>query len=304
MEESNVLTLAAPLGNDPLTEVLRQGARRLLGQAIEAEVESFLEQHRELRDEAGRARLVRNGYLPEREVQTGIGAVRVKAPRVHDRSDKEEKLRFHSGILPKYLRRSASLEELLPWLYLRGVSTGDFQDALAALLGSHAPGLSASTISRLKGVWSQEFNAWQKRNLSGRRYVYLWVDGVYFQVRMENSQHCVLVVIGATEEGKKELIAIADGYRESEQSWKEILLDLKTRGLTTAPKLAIGDGSLGFWKALPQVYPETQVQRCWVHKTANVLNALRANNPKPRAPCTRFGWRRANRKRTQPSTSF
>jgi transposase-like protein len=174
-----------------------------LAQAIEAEVESFLEQHRELRDEAGRARLVRNGYLPEREVQTGIGPVSVKAPRVHDRAVEGEKTRFHSGILPKYLRRSASLEELIPWLYLKGVSTGDFQEALSALLGGHAPGLSASTVSRLKSVWSQEFAAWQKRDLSAQRYIYLWVDGVYFQVRMEQSKHCVLIVIGATEDGKK-----------------------------------------------------------------------------------------------------
>lgn len=270
------------LVDDPLTDILRQGARKLLAQAVEAEVESFLTQHRELRDEQGRARLVRNGYLPERRVQTGIGSVDVQMPRVHDRSKAGEKIRFSSGILPRYLRRTASLEELLPWLYLKGVSTGDFRDALAALLGSKAPGLSASTVSRLKSVWSQEFAAWQKRDLSGRRYVYLWVDGVYFQVRMEESKHCVLVVIGATEEGKKELVAIADGYRESEQSWRDVLLDLRARGLNVDPKLAIGDGGLGFWKALPQVYPETKPQRCWVHKTANVLNAL-PKSQQPRA---------------------
>lgn len=258
MLEDNVLTLEKPaFGADPLTDVLRQGARKLLAQAIEAEVESFLAQHQELRDERGRARLVRNGHLPEREVQTGIGPVRVKAPRVHDRA-KEEKIRFGSGILPKYLRRSASLEALIPWLYLKGVSTGDFQEALAALLGAHAPGLSASTVSRLKGVWSQEFEAWGKRDLTGKRYVYLWVDGVYFNVRLEQSKHCVLVVIGATEEGKKELLAVSDGYRESEQSWKEVLLDLKARGLSIDPKLAVGDGALGFWKALPQVYGSTK----------------------------------------------
>lgn len=283
MEDNTVLVLGNPtLVDDPLTDILRQGARKLLAQAIEAEVETFLEQHRELRDEQGRARLVRNGYLPERRVQTGIGAVNVQMPRVHDRGGSLEKVRFSSSILPRYLRRTASLEELLPWLYLRGISTGDFQDALAALLGSHAPGLSASTISRLKGVWSQEFDAWQKRELSGRRYVYLWVDGVYFNVRMEESKHCVLLVIGATEEGKKELVAIADGYRESEASWKEVLLDLRARGLTVDPKLAIGDGGLGFWKALPQVYGSTKPQRCWVHKTANVLNAL-PKSQQPRA---------------------
>ena len=275
MLEDNVMTLENPaFGDDPLTDVLRQGARKLLAQAVEAEVESFLAQYQDLRDERGRARLVRNGHLPEREVQTGIGPVRVKAPRVHDRGRGTEKLRFSSGILPKYLRRSASMEELIPWLYLKGVSTGDFQDALAALLGGKAPGLSASTISRLKGVWSQQFENWQKRDLTGQRYVYLWVDGVYFQVRMEETKHCVLVVIGATEDGKEELVAISDGYRESEASWHEVLLDLKARGLTVDPKLAIGDGSLGFWKALPQVYGSTKAQRCWVHKAANILNAL------------------------------
>ena len=221
MLDDNVVTLENPTFiADPLTDVLRQGARKLLAQAIEAEVESFLAEHRALRDEAGRARLVRNGYLPEREVQTGIGPVQVKAPRVRDRAAGGEKIRFHSGILPKYLRRSASLEELIPWLYLKGVSTGDFQDALSALLGGNAPGLSASTISRLKSVWSQEFEGWQKRNLSAQRYVYLWVDGVYFHVRMEETKHCVLVVIGATADGRKELLAISDGYRESTQSWK------------------------------------------------------------------------------------
>jgi transposase-like protein len=285
LEENSVLTLKNPaFTDDPLTELLRQGARKLLAQAIEAEVESFLAQHFELRDDHGRARVVRNGYLPERDVQTGIGPVRVKAPRVRDRSRAEEKVRFTSSLLPRYLRRSASLEELIPWLYLKGISTGDFQEALAALLGGDAPGLSASTISRLKGVWSQEFEAWQKRDLSGKRYVYVWVDGVYFNVRMEEAKHCVLVVIGATEEGKKELLAISDGYRESEGSWKEVLLDLKARGLTVDPKLAIGDGGLGFWKALPQVYESTKPQRCWVHKSANVLNALpKSQQPKAKS---------------------
>jgi transposase-like protein len=239
MENHTLLTLQNPaLVDDPLTAVLREGARKLLAQAIAAEVADLLGHYQDLRDERGRARLVRNGYLPEREVQTGIGPVSVKAPRVHDRHQGEEKLRFNSSILPKYLRRSRSLEELIPWLYLKGVSTGDFQEALAALLGSNAPGLSASTISRLKGVWSQEFAAWQKRELSGKRYVYIWVDGVYFNVRSDESKHCILIVIGATEEGKKELIAISDGYRESEQSWREVLLDLQARGLTVDPTLS------------------------------------------------------------------
>jgi putative transposase len=285
MEENNVVTLENPtLVEDPFTEILREGARKLLAQAIEAEVESFLAQHQELRDEKDRARLVRNGYLPERVIQTGIGPVSVKAPRVRDRSQAQDKIRFSSSILPRYLRRSRSLEELIPWLYLKGVSTGDFQEALAALLGGNAPGLSSSTISRLKSVWHQEFKAWQQRELSGKRYVYLWVDGVYFNVRLDESKHCVLIAVGATEDGKKELLAIADGYRESEQSWKEVLLNLKARGLTVNPKLAVGDGALGFWKALPQVYPDTRVQRCWVHKTANVLNALpKSQQPKAKS---------------------
>lgn len=275
MIEDNVLTLQSPaLVNDALTQLLREGARKLLAQAIDSEVESFLALHRELRDERGRARLVRNGCLPEREIQTGIGPVSVKAPRVRDRHKGEGKLRFSSDILPRYLRRSQSLEELIPWLYLKGVSTGDFQEALAALLGGNAPGLSASTISRLKGIWSQEFEVWQKRDLSGKRYVYLWVDGIYFNVRLDESKHCILIVIGATEDGKKEFVAIHDGYRESEQSWKELLLDVKARGLAIDPALAIGDGALGFWKAVHQVWPSCKGQRCWVHKTANVLDKL------------------------------
>lgn len=285
MKEHNVLSLEkAAFVEDPLTDILRQGARTLLAQAVEAEVEEFLSQHHALRDTQGRTRLVRNGYLPEREVQTGIGPVSVKAPRVRDRQQTVEKLRFNSSILPRYLRRSASLEELIPWLYLKGVSTGDFQEALAALLGGSAAGLSSSTISRLKGVGAQEFNSWQQRDLSDKTYVYLWVDGVYFQVRLEEAKHCVLIVMGATEDGTKELVAISDGYRESEQSWKEVLLELKLRGLTVDPKLAVGDGSLGFWKALPQVYPDTKTQRCWVHKTANVLNALpKSQQPKAKS---------------------
>lgn len=296
MEDNTALVFEKPtFVDDPLTDILRRGARKLLAQAIEAEVETFLSQHRELRDDQGRVRLVRNGYLPERRVQTGLGPVEVQMPRVHDRAGSGEKLRFSSGILPRYLRRTASLEELLPWLYLKGVSTGDFQEALAALLGGNASGLSASTISRLKSVWSQEFDAWQQRTLSGKRYVYVWVDGVYFNVRLEESKHCVLIVIGATEEGKKELVAISDGYRESEASWKEVLLDLKARGLTVDPKLAIGDGSLGFWKALPQVYDSTQSQRCWVHKTANVLNALpKSQQPKAKSALQNI-WMAASR---------
>jgi putative transposase len=257
---------------DPLTKVLRQGAKRLLAQAIEAEVETLLACYADVRDDQGRQGVVRNGYLPEREVQTGIGAVSVSVPRVRDRSG--QGIRFHSSILPPYMRRSRSVEALLPWLYLKGVSTGDFSEALASLLGLDAPGLSASTISRLKETWQDELKAWQSRDLNAKRYVHLWVDGLYFEARLEEAKQCMLVIMGADVTGKKELVGLWDGYRESEQSWKELLLDLKQRGLAQGPSLAIGDGALGFWKAMRQVYGETRRQRCWVHKTANVLNYL------------------------------
>jgi putative transposase len=256
---------------DALTEVLRHGARELLQEAVETEVAEFIARHRELTDARERRRVVRNGYKPERTIQTGIGAVAVKAPRVRDR---EGEIKFRSSILPAYLRRTRSIEELLPWLYLKGLSTGDFSEALAALLGKDAPGLSAATISRLKEVWKGEYERWSKRDLRDKEYVYLWADGVHFGVRLEDASQCILVVIGATADGKKELLAMLDGYRESAESWKELLLDLKQRGLTIEPKLAIGDGALGFWKALPQVFGSTHEQRCWVHKTANVLNKL------------------------------
>ena len=256
---------------DALTEVLRHGARELLQQAVEGEVAEFIARHRELKDERERQRVVRNGYKPERTIQTGIGEVSVKAPRVRDR---EGEIKFRSSILPAYLRRTRSIEELLPWLYLKGLSTGDFSSALTALLGKDARGLSAATISRLKEVWKGEFERWSKRSLAGKEYVYLWADGVHFGVRLEDASQCILVVIGATVDGKKELLAMLDGYRESAESWKELLLDLKQRGLTVDPKVAVGDGALGFWKALPQVFGTTREQRCWVHKTANVLNKL------------------------------
>lgn len=256
---------------DALTEVLRSGARELLQQAVEAEVAEFVAQHRELKDERERQRVVRNGYQSERRIQTGVGEVPVKAPRVRDR---QGTIKFSSSILPRYLRRTKSLEELLPWLYLKGLSTGDFSSALTALLGQDAPGLSAATISRLKEVWKEEYERWSRRDLSGRNFVYIWIDGVHFGVRLEDASQCILVVIGATADGKKQLLAMADGYRESEESWKELLLNLKQRGLTIAPQAAIGDGALGFWKALPQVFGSTREQRCWVHKTANLLNKL------------------------------
>jgi len=262
--------IALPVA-DVLTEVLRNGARELLQQAVEAEVAEFVKRHRELKDEHERQRVVRNGYREQRTIQTGIGEVAVRAPRARDRAGE---IRFHSSILPAYLRRTRSIEELLPWLYLKGVSTGDFSEALAALLGKDARGLSAATISRLKEVWKSEYEHWTRRDLHGKNFVYLWVDGVHFGVRLEDASQCILVVIGATVDGKKELLAMLDGYRESAASWKELLLDLKQRGLTIDPKLAVGDGALGFWKALPQVFVNTREQRCWVHKTANVLNKL------------------------------
>lgn len=275
MQEDNLVAyknpgIALPVA-DALTEVLRRGASTLLQQAVEAEVAEVIARFQQLKDERGRQRVVRNGHLPERRVQTGIGELPVKAPRVRDRAGE---LKFSSSILPRYLRRSRSLEELLPWLYLKGLSTGDFTSALTALLGQDAPGLSANTISRLKEVWKSEYEQWSKRSLSGKQYVYIWADGIYFGVRLEDARQCILVIIGATSEGKKELLGIADGYRESEESWKELLLDLKRRGLTIEPKLATGDGGLGFWKALPQVFGTTRAQRCWKHKTANVLNKL------------------------------
>ena len=274
MDENKVIALEKPGADerDALTEVLRQGAWRMLAQTVESEVEAFVVAHEHIRDEEGRRLVIRNGYLPERTIQTGIGDIAVKAPRVRDRSGSG--LRFTSTILPPYLRRTKSIEELIPWLYLKGISTGDFSEALAALLGPDAPGLSAATVSRLKEVWKGDLEAWQRRDLSGKRYVYFWVDGVYFQARLEQAKQCFLVIIGADEAGNKELVGLWDGFRESEQSWMELLLDLKSRGLEVGPKLAVGDGALGFWNALRKGYGQTRQQRCWVHKTANVLNKL------------------------------
>jgi len=268
--------------HDPLTELLRIGARQLLTEAIEAEVAAFLAQYQHQRDEAGHQRLVRNGYLPEREIQTGVGSVKVKVPRVRDREGKDgDQLQFHSKLIPPYLRRAKSVEELLPWLYLRGISTGDFSDALAALLGPNAPGLSAPTISRLKKTWLKEYESWRCRDLSGKRYAYVWADGIYAKARFDDAKLCLLVLIGATPDGKKELIAVEDGYRESTTSWLELLRGLESRGLTVEPEVAIGDGAMGFWEALAQVWGNTRVQRCWMHKTGNVLNYLpKATQPK------------------------
>ena len=282
MTETNVFQLSQPgTFADPLTEVLRNGARALLAQAIEAEVAALLASHTEKRTEDGRQRLVRHGHLPEREIMTGIGPVAVRCPRVRDRlGEGAERIRFSSAILPPYARRTKSLEVLIPILYLKGVSTGDFEEALIGLLGKDAGGLSASTVSRLKEAWSQEHARWSKRDLSAKRYVYFWVDGIHVQARLEDTAQCLLVVIGATPEGKKELVGLTDGVRESAQSWRELLLDLKRRGLAMGPELAVADGALGFWQAIEEVWPKTRSQRCWVHKTANVLNKL----PKSQQP--------------------
>ena len=287
MSESTTSMSSRPvaIGSDTLTEIIRQGARQLLAEAVQAEIALWINEHKHIVDEVGRQQVVRNGYHSERTILTGVGPVEIKPPRVRDRRSPEPREKFTSAILPPYLRKTKSLEELIPWLYLKGVSTGDFSEALQALLGPEAPGLSASTVVRLKAVWEQQRQAWSKRSLEGKRYVYVWADGVHFNIRLDSGQRqCVLVLMGAAADGKKELIAIADGYRESEQSWKELLLDVKLRGLEIDPKLAIGDGALGFWKALRQVYQSIREQRCTVHKTANVLDKLpKGSQPKAKS---------------------
>ena len=283
MSQSTTGIRIVPLApsQDVLTDLLRDGARRLLAQAIEAEVAAWIDDHAHLKDADGRRQVVRNGHLPERPIQTGIGPIEVQQPRVRDRRPADQRETFTSGILPAYLRKTKSLEGLLPWLYLKGISTGDFSEALQAILGPDAPGLSATTITRLKAAWEGEFAAWNKRSLAGKHYVYVWADGVHFNIRLEGGRQCILVLMGATADGKKELIAISDGYRESEQSWKELLLDCKSRGLEIEPSLAIGDGALGFWAAMRKVWHTTKEQRCWVHKTANVLDKMpKGSQPK------------------------
>ena len=284
MSNDNVVKLIQPGAfDDQLTEILRQGARSLLAQAVEAEVADFLANHEELKTTDGHQRVVRHGHLPEREVVTGIGPVAVRQPRVRDReapAGDPGRIRFTPAILPPYIRRSKSIEVLLPILYLKGISTGDFSEALAALLGKDAPGLSATAISRLKDGWIDEHDAWQKRDLSTKHYVYVWADGIYLQARLEDEKQCILVLIGATADGRKELIGFSDGARESAQDWRDLLLDLKRRGLDAPPELAVADGALGFWKAAGEIWPTTREQRCWVHKTANVLAKL----PKSQQP--------------------
>jgi putative transposase len=275
MREVTTTTVSFPScqSKDVLTEILREGAQTLLVQAIESEVAEWIDAHAHLTDGNGQRHVVRNGRLPKRKITTGVGQIEIEQPRVHDRRGREAE-KFTSKILPPYLRKTKSIEELIPWLYLKGISTSDFGEALQSILGRDVPGLSASTITRLKSTWENDYRDWSKRSLEGKQYVYVWADGVHFNIRLEEDRQCILVLMGATVDGKKELIAVADGYRESAQSWKELLLDVKSRGLDVDPKLATGDGALGFWKALREVWPATREQRCWVHKMANVLDKL------------------------------
>jgi len=280
MSKDNVIALSSPEGvEDPLTELLRTCAKRLIQQAIEAELTEMLAKYEGQVDKQGRRMVVRNGYLPEREILTGVGAVPVKVPKVRSRG--EEPVVFRSSLVPPYVRKARRVEVALPWLYLKGISTGQMQEALEVLVGPEAKGLSASVIGRLKREWEAEYAEWCRRDMSRDRCVYWWADGIYSGLRAESQKLCALVVIGVNERGEKHFLAIEDGMRESTQSWREVLLDLKKRGLDVPPKLAVGDVALGFWAALDEVYPEPRHQRCWVHKTVNVLNYLpKAVQPK------------------------
>ena len=269
MNKDNNLIELHELDN-PLNQLLKQSAQQLLAQAIEAEVQCLLTQYATLKVD-GKQGVVRNGHLPERTVQTGLGDIKVKVPKVRDRT--KQGIKFNSNLVPPYLKRTKNIEELIPWLYLRGISTGDMQPALESLLGKHASGLSANTVSRLKQQWETEYDEWRKRDLSNRRYVYIWADGIYSKVRMDDKL-CLLVLIGADTTGRKEVLAVVDGYRESEANWLEVLSQLTSQGMSIAPELAIGDGALGFWNAITKHWPSTKHQRCWVHKTANILSKV------------------------------
>ena len=281
MTNNTVIDFAIPsdFSPDPLTDVLRQGARELLATAVRAEVSEFIASHANLLDDEGRQRLVRHGFLSERKVMTGIGKVSVQVPRVRDRGANADgsKARFSSALMPPYLRKAKSVEELLPWLCLKGISTGDFSEALASLVGPDADGLSASTITRLKATWWDEYETWRKRDLIGKRYACIWADGVYYNPRLDDDRQCMLVIIGAAEYGDKDVLGIMDGFRENADSWRNLLRSLEKRELTIAPDLACGDGAMGFGTALRDVYPTTREQRCWVHKMANITGAM----PKP-----------------------
>ena len=272
MSKDNVVELKSPATiQDPLTDMLRFGAQQLIQEAVEVELQELLAEHRERRTAEGNTGVVRNGHLPERELQTGIGPVTVKIPKVRAKSG--EPVTFRSALVPPYVRKTQSLEAALPWLYLKGISTGEMSEALKVLVGSQAKGLSASTVSRLKQVWAQEYRKWSEEDLTKERWIYLWADGVYSRLRSEDAKLCALVIIGVNERGEKHFLAIEDGIRESTQSWREILLKLKSRGMNS-PNLAVGDGAMGFWAALDEIYGDTRQQRCWMHKTMNVLNYL------------------------------
>ena len=272
MKENNVVELFSREGiSDAVTNLLRTGAQQLIHQAIEAELKNFLESQASRVTPDGRTGVVRNGYSPERELQTGIGPVKVKVPKVRSRDG--EPVTFQSALVPPYVRKTKSLEAALPWLYLKGISSGEMQNALEVLVGPEAKGLSAGTVSRLKKVWAGEYDEWCKRRLDNDQWVYIWVDGIHSGLLAEDAKLCALTVIGMNERGEKRFLAIEDGLRESTQSWREVLVKLKSRGMNT-PKLMIGDGALGFWKATDELFPEARQQRCWVHKTANVLNKL------------------------------
>lgn len=273
MRENKVISLENPV-KDILTEFLKVSAQKMLKLALEVEVNEFMESYRDNRLSDGRKRVVRNGYLPEREIQTGIGSIAVKVPRIRDREEVESKLEFSSYWVPKHMRRTMTLDSLLPLLYLKGISTNDFQRVLEPVLGKEARGLSPSVISRLKSVWLDDYRCFLKQDMSEKSYVYWWVDGIYLTARMEEAKTCLLVIVGADEAGKKELVGLVDGFRESKESWLALLRDLSARGLKSGPRLAIGDGSLGFWGALSEYDSQTQWQRCWVHKTRNVLDKL------------------------------
>ena len=274
MRNSNVSNLESRVEKESrssLDDLLREGARRMLQSAIEVEVAEHIDRHKEIHDEAGHRLVVRNGSLPERDIVSGVGPLRIKQPRVHDR---REGHRFTSNILPPFMRRVPSIDALIPALYLKGISTGDFTEALSAILGENAAGLSPTNIVRLKQGWEEEYKGWSCRDLSGKRYVYMWADGIYFNVRLDPDRPCMLVLMGTLEDGTKELVAVEDGFRESKDSWLDLLLDLNKRGLKYSPELAVGDGALGFWAALEEAYPGARHQRCWVHKTANILDKL------------------------------
>jgi len=273
VSENSASWLGAPGAiSDSLTELLRQGARGLIEKAVEAELQLLLDQYDNVTDLGGRKLVVRNGYLPEREVLTALGPVPVRVPKVRDRSGSGVK--FNSALVPPYVRKAKRVEAALPWLYLRGISTGDMQEALSVLVGEEAKGLSPAVVSRLKAQWSEAYSAWNQRDLSAEHYVYVWADGIYSTLRGEDDRLCLLILIGVNEQGEKRLLALSDGYRESKASWLSVIQDLQARGLKTPPQLAIGDGALGFWAALNEGWPQTRCQRCWVHKTANVLNEL------------------------------